>query len=67
MKKNLFWKIMAILFFLWLCVWLWNSSIYISHPSGSIPMKFNKLTGTAWILTEHNWQKFNEEMEENRN
>ena len=24
MKKHLFWKIMAVLFFLWLCIWLWE-------------------------------------------
>jgi len=49
MKKNLFWKVMAVLFFLWLCVWMWNSSIYISRPAGETVVKINKLTGTFYV------------------
>lgn len=60
MKKNLFWKIMTILFFLWLCLWLWNSSIVIQHaPAGSL--KYNKLTGSVYKLIDTGWHRIGTE------
>ena len=60
MKKNLFWKIMAILLFLLLCVWLWNSSIYIYQPKLEVMMKHNKLTGAVYMFSikTNKWVKF---------
>jgi len=33
------------LFFVWLCVWLWNSTFYISNG-----LRVNKLTGKAKVV-----------------
>ncbi len=58
MKKNLFWKIMAILFLLWLCLYLWNSSIVM--PQGAL-IKVNKLTGKAYTFANGEWTIFKNE------
>ncbi|MFW9851832.1 MAG: hypothetical protein ACFFDS_02730 [Candidatus Thorarchaeota archaeon] len=50
MKKDLFWKIMAVLFFIWLCLWLWSSLIVVSTYGGTVPVKVNKLTGKGEIV-----------------
>ncbi len=59
MKKIQFWKVMAILFFLWLCVWLWNSSIYIYQTKPSVMVKHNKLTGAVYgfNVETNKWMK----------
>lgn len=61
MKKNLFWKVMAVLFFLWLCVWLWNSSIFI-YQKDLASVRHNKLTGTIDVYyinnqPENTWRR----------
>lgn len=51
MKKDLFWKIMAVLFFIWLCLWLWNSSNYITKYSVqayTVLFRINKITGRTY-------------------
>jgi len=57
MKKDLFWKIMAILFYLWLCLFLWSESIVI--PQGTF-FKVNKLTGKVYDYSESSgkWGRF---------
>lgn len=55
MKKHLFWKIMAVLFFLWLCLFLWSSSIVM--PQGAL-FKINKLTGKVYTLDDGKWERF---------
>ncbi len=58
MKKNLFWKIMAVLFFIWLCLFLWNSSIVM--PQGTF-FRVNKLTGKVYMFDNGRWEIFKDE------
>ena len=60
MKKDLFWKIMAIIFLCWLFLWLWNSSIVIYKLSDAYSMKFNKITGKVDYLTKEGWKDWEE-------
>jgi len=55
MKKHIFWKILAVLFFIWLCLFLWKSSIEINF-AGNI--KTNKLTGKTYYLTNDGWVEY---------
>ena len=54
MKKSLFWKIMTVLFFIWLCLFLWNISIVM--PQGSL-LKVNKLTGKVYMYSDYEWKR----------
>lgn len=56
--KDKFWKISAIIFLLWLFLWLWNSMIYVDLVLERRFVKINKLTGQAWILTIDGWQNY---------
>lgn len=52
MKKDLFWKVMAVLFFIWLCVWLWSNSnafIKFQWEGGIVMYKINKFTNAIYI------------------
>jgi len=57
MEKDLFWKIMAILFLLWLCLFLWSDSIVM--PQGAL-IKVNKLTGKVYMYSEGSgkWRRY---------
>jgi len=50
MKKNLFWKILAIIFLLWMFLWLWNNLTYLCTPNAYIIVKVNKLTGKVYCV-----------------
>jgi hypothetical protein len=52
MKKQFFWKIMSVLFFIWLCFWLWSQIIVIDKYTvgkGECIFKYNKLTGDTYV------------------
>ena len=58
MKKDLFWKVMAVLFFIWLCAWLWSNSIIVANITGEgRAFKTNKLTGSVYLLKGGGWAK----------
>jgi len=57
MRKNLFWKIMALIFLAWLFLWLWNSSIVIIKTGDSPSIKYNKLTGKVYKFTSSGWER----------
>ena len=56
MKKDLFWKIMTILFFLWICLWLRKESI--SFTTGQGIHRFNRITGSHHAATTKGWEKY---------
>ena len=60
MKKDLFWKVIAIFFICWLFLWLWNSSIIIQKVKLAQTMKFNKITGKVHYLTREGWKPWQE-------
>lgn len=71
MKKNLFWKVISILFLIWLFLWLWNRSIIIIPLlEGKVIIKTNKLTGRSYRLIRHKgWVRYDEaknELEEKK-
>jgi len=55
MKKDLFWRIMAVLLFVWLCVWFWSQNINVyDYPAetgigGVAFIKMNKITGSVKV------------------
>jgi len=53
MKKDLFWKIIALLFILWLFLWL-GSNLYFYN---SAVLKVNKITGEVYIYDSGTWIK----------
>lgn len=58
MKKDLFWKVMAVFFFIWLCVWLWSNIIVVMNVgSNNVAFKTNKLTGSTYFLRGDGWEK----------
>jgi len=63
MKRNdLFWKIIVIVFLLWLFLFLWSNSIYIEITAGQCVIKINKFTGKlyySYIGDEKGWQRNN--------
>lgn len=54
--KDKFWKIMAIIFLLWLFLCLWNSTIQVDFIKTKL-VKINKLTGQVWYFKEDVWKK----------
>jgi hypothetical protein len=66
-NKNIFWKIISVIFLVWLFLYLWNSSIYIYHlETGRVLVKTNKLTGNTyykiiWGTNASTWKKSKKE------
>jgi len=54
-KGNLFWKIIAILFLIWLYLFLWGDR-YFYHPGSFI--RFNKFTGNVTELYDGKWKPY---------
>lgn len=52
MNKDLFWKVLAIIFLCWLFLSLWNSTVHIEGR-----LKINKITGNAYVLSDGEWKK----------
>lgn len=59
--KDLFWKIMAVIFILWLFLILFVSSIHVERVSNSV-FKVNKITGKAYLLSKSSgWREIKPE------
>jgi hypothetical protein len=62
-KKDLFWKIISIIFIIWLFLFLKKESIYIFQPekNPAIIVKVNKLTGSVSLMSlvpeSKGWEK----------
>lgn len=67
MKKSLFWEIIAVVFIIWLFLFLWNSSIVIDKlelKGLNVTIKINKITGRIDLLTLKGWKPFPSEKKE---
>jgi len=58
-NKQIFWKLLAVLFLIWLYLYLWVSSIDIYRLRESPSIKYNRLTDRVYKLTKKGWQRIN--------
>ena len=64
MKKDLFWKIMAIIFLVLFFLYIWSNSIIIEIIKEYQSMKFNKITGEVQYLTREGWKDLKEKFKD---
>ena len=60
MKKDLFWKIIAIIFLFLFSLYIWTNSIYIYRVKLKHIVKVNKITGRVYYLkipSEKGWKR----------
>ena len=60
MKKDLFWKIIAIIFLVLFFLYIWSNSIYVYRKEIIFIVKINKITGRVYYIkipSKQGWKR----------